>query len=75
MAEIQAKVQRVSDLIGEISGSVREQSTGIAQVGQAVSHLDQVTQQNAALVEQSTAASYSLKQQAASLVDAVGVFR
>ncbi len=75
MAEIQAKVQRVSDLIGEISGSVREQSTGIAQVGQAVSHLDQVTQQNAALVEQSTAASYSLRQQAASLVDAVGVFR
>ena len=75
MAEIQTKVQRVSDLIGEISGSVREQSTGIAQVGQAVSHLDQVTQQNAALVEQSTAASYSLRQQAASLVDAVGVFR
>jgi aerotaxis receptor len=75
MEEIMGKVQRVSDLISEISGSVREQSTGIAQVGQAVSHLDQVTQQNAALVEESTAASYSLQQQAASLVAAVGVFR
>ena len=75
MDEIVAKVQRVSHLIGDISGSIREQSSGIAQVGQAVSHLDQVTQQNAALVEQSTAASVSLKQQAASLVDAVGVFR
>jgi len=54
---------------------VREQSSGIAQVGQMVGQLDQVTQQNAALVEQSTAASMSLKQQTASLVDAVGVFR
>jgi aerotaxis receptor len=75
MEEIMSKVQRVSHLIGEISGSVREQSSGIAQVGQTVSQLDQVTQQNAALVEQSSAASMSLKQQAASLVDAVGVFR
>ncbi len=75
MGEIMSKVQRVSHLIGEISGSIREQSTGIAQVGQAVSHLDQVTQQNAALVEQSSAASMSLKQQTASLVEAVGVFR
>jgi aerotaxis receptor len=75
MGEIMSKVQRVSHLIGEISGSIREQSTGIFQVGQAVSQLDQVTQQNAALVEQSTAASASLQQQAASLVDAVGVFR
>ncbi|MFG6415346.1 methyl-accepting chemotaxis protein [Roseateles sp. DC23W] len=75
MGEIVAKVQRVSHLIGEISGSIREQSSGIGQVGQAVSHLDQVTQQNAALVEQSSAASMSLKQQTASLVEAVGVFR
>ncbi|HDR9200174.1 TPA: PAS domain-containing protein [Burkholderia vietnamiensis] len=75
MEDIVAQVKRVSDLIAEISSSTAEQSTGVAQVDQAVVHLDNITQQNAALVEQSTAASESLKQQATRLVDAVNVFR
>ena len=74
MSEIVTQVKRVSDLIGEITTATREQSDGIAQVGQGINHLDQVTQQNAALVEQSTAASESLKQQMARLADAVAVF-
>jgi aerotaxis receptor len=73
--DIVAQVKRVSDLIAEISSSTAEQSTGVAQVDQAVVHLDNITQQNAALVEQSAAASESLKQQATRLVDAVNVFR
>ncbi|RQV08413.1 PAS domain-containing methyl-accepting chemotaxis protein [Burkholderia cenocepacia] len=75
MEDIVTQVKRVSDLIAEISSSTAEQSTGVAQVDQAVVHLDNITQQNAALVEQSTAASESLKQQAARLVEAVNVFR
>ncbi len=75
MTEIVAQVQRVSDAIGAISGATREQSIGIDQVGEAVTQLDQVTQQNAALVEESAAATESLKQQAAALATAVGVFR
>ncbi|MGM9489878.1 methyl-accepting chemotaxis protein [Ideonella sp. YS5] len=75
MSDIVAQVQRVTDLIGEISSATQEQTSGIGQVNQAVVQLDQVTQQNAALVEQSAAASESLQQQAARLVDAVGVFR
>ncbi|VWC86337.1 aerotaxis receptor [Burkholderia lata] len=75
MEDIVAQVKRVSDLIAEISSSTAEQSTGVSQVDQAVVHLDNITQQNAALVEQSTAASENLKQQATRLVDAVNVFR
>jgi len=75
MADIVSQVKRVSDLIGEISSSTTEQSAGITQVGQAVSHLDDITQQNAALVEQAAAASESLRQQAERLVEAVSVFR
>jgi methyl-accepting chemotaxis protein len=75
MQEIVAAVQRVSDIIGEISAAGREQSAGVAQVGQAVTRMDQGTQQNAALVEQSAAAADSLRQQADQLVQAVGVFR
>jgi aerotaxis receptor len=75
MESIVAQVRRVSDLIGEISAATREQSQGIVQVGTAMGHLDQVTQQNAALVEQSAAASQSLRQQAELLADAIGVFR
>jgi aerotaxis receptor len=75
MDDIVSQVKRVSDLIAEISSATNEQSAGIAQVGQAIGHLDQVTQQNAALVEQSTAASESLKQQMTRLAEAVGVFR
>jgi aerotaxis receptor len=75
MDEIVVQVRRVSDLIAEISSATIEQSSGITQVSQAVSDLDHITQQNAALVEQSAAASESLKQQATRLVEAVSVFR
>jgi aerotaxis receptor len=75
MRDIVDQVSSVSGLIAEISAATSEQSTGIAQVGQAVAHLDEVTQQNAALVEQSAAASSSLQQQAERLVEAVSVFR
>jgi methyl-accepting chemotaxis protein len=64
----------VNDLIGEISSATQEQTQGIGQVGDAVNQLDQVTQQNAALVEESAAAAESLNQQAARLVEAVSVF-
>jgi methyl-accepting chemotaxis protein len=75
MGEIVGSVQRVSDIIGEITAAAGEQSTGIAQVNTAVTHLDQMTQQNAALVEQSAAAAASMKQQAQQLAQAVGRFK
>jgi len=75
MGEIVQQVSRVSQLINSISGANREQSTGISQVSEAVTHLDQVTQQNAALVEQSTAATESLRNQADQLVRALAIFR
>jgi methyl-accepting chemotaxis protein len=75
MNDIVAQVQRVGQLIGEISGATAQQSIGIGQVGDAVGQLDQVTQQNAALVEQSAAAAESLSQQAARLAAIVSVFR
>ena len=73
--EIVGQVGRVSALISEISVATNEQSLGIAQVAQAIGHLDQITQQNAALVEQSSAASESVKDQMGRLADAVGVFQ
>jgi methyl-accepting chemotaxis protein len=75
MDEIVAGVQRVSDIIGEISAAAAEQSSGIGQVNGAVTQLDQMTQQNAALVEQSTAAAESLKEQATRLAGLVSTFR
>ncbi|OYT99971.1 MAG: methyl-accepting chemotaxis protein [Burkholderiales bacterium PBB1] len=75
MGEIVSQVKRVNDLINEISASSVEQSTGIGQIGDAVSQLDQVTQQNAALVEESAAAAESLKHQAANLAQTVAVFK
>jgi uncharacterized phage infection (PIP) family protein YhgE len=75
MGEIVASVQRVSDIIGEISAAAAEQSDGIGQVNSAVAQLDQMTQQNAALVEESAAAAESLKDQSRQLADAVGAFR
>jgi len=75
MTDIVAQVKRVRELIGEISNASKEQSSGIGQVGAAVAQLDQVTQQNAALVEQSAAAAESLKHQAARLTQVVGIFR
>lgn len=75
MSEIVTAIQRVTDLMGEISAASKEQSLGIAQVTEAVQQMDQVTQQNAALVEESAAAAESLKQQALDLVSAVSVFK
>jgi aerotaxis receptor len=75
MGEIISQIGRMRELIEEISSATREQTSGISQVSEAVNHLDQSTQQNAALVEQSAAAAQSLKDQARHLVDAVSVFR
>jgi methyl-accepting chemotaxis protein len=74
MQDIVAQVQRVNDLIAEMSAATTEQTQGIGQIGAAVTQLDTVTQQNAALVEESAAAAESLSQQAARLVQAVSVF-
>jgi methyl-accepting chemotaxis protein len=75
MEEIVGSVRRVSDIIGEITAASAEQSSGIGEINNAISQLDQMTQQNAALVEQSAAAAESLKEQAQRLVGAVEVFR
>ena len=75
MDEIVGSVKRVGDIIGEISSAASEQSDGIGQVNTAISELDQMTQQNAALVEESTAASLSLGDQAQRLGEVVGTFR
>ena len=75
MQEVVQSIQRVTDIVGEISNANAEQNAGVAQVGQAVTSMDQVTQQNAALVEESAAAADSLKAQAQALVEAVSVFR
>ncbi|MYM37912.1 methyl-accepting chemotaxis protein [Duganella qianjiadongensis] len=75
MKAIVASVHQVSQVIGDISNSGREQSQGIEQVSQAIIDMDQVTQQNAALVEQAAAAAASLREQAALLVDAVDIFK
>ena len=75
MDELVGAVQRVKDIMGEITTATAEQSDGIAQVNVAITQLDQVTQQNAALVEQSTAAAESLREQAATLNAAVGIFQ
>lgn len=75
MGEIVGSIQRVTDIVAEITSATVEQSSGISQVGDAVSQMDQVTQQNAALVEESAAAAESLRQQAQQLVQAVAVFK
>ncbi len=75
MGEIVSSIQRVTDIMAEISAATAEQSAGVAQVSEAVSQMDQVTQQNAALVEESSAASESLKFQSQQLVDAVALFK
>ncbi|MCO4094437.1 MAG: HAMP domain-containing protein [Acidovorax sp.] len=75
MSEVVGSIRRVTDIMGEISAASGEQSQGVAQVAEAITHMDQTTQQNAALVEESAAAADSLKSQAAQLVEAVAVFR
>ncbi len=75
MQEIVQSIQRVTDIVGEISSASNEQNAGVSQVSEAVTQMDQATQQNAALVEESAAAAASLQQQAQQLVQAVGVFK
>ena len=75
MTEIVSSVRRVSDIIAEITASSAEQSDNIGQISQSVTQLDQMTQQNAALVEESTAASESLREQAHHLNSAVSQFK
>ncbi|MCC8626488.1 methyl-accepting chemotaxis protein [Xanthomonas vesicatoria] len=75
MAEVVASVQRVTDIMGEISAASQEQSVGIEQVNQTITNMDETTQQNAALVEEATAAARSLEDQAVHLTDAVAVFK
>ncbi len=75
MGEIVGSIQRVSDIVAEITSASVEQSSGVQQVGEAVSQMDRTTQQNAALVEESAAAAESLKGQAQQLVQAVAVFK
>ena len=75
MQEIVAGIQRVADIVGEIAAASREQSGGIAQINQAVTHLDSVTQQNAALVEQTSAASNALQEQARQLAALAAAFK
>ena len=75
MTDVVSGIQRVTDIMGEISAASREQSEGVAQVGDAVMQMDQVTQQNAALVEEMAAAASSLKMQAQDLVGTVAVFK
>lgn len=74
MDEVVGAIRRVTDIMGEISAASREQSSGVAQVGQAITHMDQATQQNAALVEESAAAAEGLRQQAQGLLQAVARF-
>ncbi|MCF5963762.1 methyl-accepting chemotaxis protein [Xanthomonas perforans] len=75
MAEIVTSVQRVTDIMGEISAASQEQSAGIEQVNQTVTQMDETTQQNAALVEEATAAARALEEQALGLTEAVAVFK
>jgi methyl-accepting chemotaxis protein len=75
MDEVVASIKRVTDIVSEISVASVEQSSGVGEVGQAINEMDKATQQNAALVEESAAATESLKGQARAMVRAVGVFK
>ena len=75
MQEVVNGIQRVSDIVAEIASASREQSMGIVQINQAVTHLDTVTQQNAALVEETSAASSALQDQASQLASVAATFK
>ncbi|NGZ85771.1 methyl-accepting chemotaxis protein [Duganella aceris] len=75
MEEVVVSVRRVTDIMGEITSAGHEQSAGIEQVNAAMADMDAVTQQNAALVEEATAASHSMQEQAAALAQLVSVFQ
>jgi methyl-accepting chemotaxis protein len=74
MDEIVVSVRRVADLMSEITQASREQTSGIDQINEAMNQIDQVTQSNAALVEEAAAAAQAVENQARSLVSAIGVF-
>jgi methyl-accepting chemotaxis protein len=75
MEEIVGSIRRVTDIVGEITAASHEQTQGIEQINQAITQMDQVTQQNAALVEEAAAAAGSLQEQATVLAEVVGVFK
>jgi methyl-accepting chemotaxis protein len=75
MVEVVQSVKRVTDIMGEISAASVEQSSGIEQVNLAVTQMDEMTQQNAALVEEASAAAAALEGQAARLRESVALFR
>jgi len=75
MEEVVRSIQRVTDIMGEISAASSEQSMGVSQVGEAMTNMDQATQQNAALVDEMAAAAASLRSQAQDLVRSVSVFK
>jgi methyl-accepting chemotaxis protein len=75
MRDVVGSVQRVTDIMAEITAASAEQTSGIEQVNVAVVQMDQVTQQNAALVEEAAAAAEAMQDQAARLAQAVSVFR
>jgi methyl-accepting chemotaxis protein len=75
MSEVVASVKRVTDVVAEISAASNEQSTGIEEINRAITQMDEVTQQNAALVEEAAAAAQSLQDQAGRLSQVVSVFK
>ncbi|WP_432240216.1 methyl-accepting chemotaxis protein [Herbaspirillum robiniae] len=75
MTEVVASVKRVTDIVGEITAASHEQSTGIEEINRAITQMDEVTQQNAALVEEAAAAAQSLQDQAGRLQQVVSVFK
>jgi methyl-accepting chemotaxis protein len=75
MTEVVQAIQKVTEIMGEISTASAEQALGMSQMGEAVVHMDQATQQNATLVEEMAAAASSLKNQAVTLVESVAVFK
>ena len=75
MRDIVTQVRRVADQMGDIAAATREQSDGITEINQAIGRMDEMTQQNAALVEQAAAAAASMQDQAARLAAEVSVFR
>jgi methyl-accepting chemotaxis protein len=75
MGEIVGSVQRVTDIIGEITAATQEQASGLGQINQAISQMDQVTQQNAALVEEAAASSHAMQEQAGQLAQLVSQFK
>jgi methyl-accepting chemotaxis protein len=75
MSRVKEAIEQVSGIVEAIAAASKEQETGIGQISQAVSQMDEVTQQNAALVEQAAAAAQSLDEQATSLRDEVSMFK